>query len=1124
MTVSPMRVGEGVPLRRAGLALLVLLLGGPGLACAQGAETVCREVPGKKEPVCLPRMFHELAEGLNASIETTMAMAYMTPDFCLDTRKPKPKPQQTCRSVAGTNRLACEPVPVSEASVPGTWSASATPSLSLHLAYLAVLRKPGEGSGDAGALLGGMAGRRGSADMGLAYLQAALDSDLKAGNSRAVVNDRMMLAAAFIRSGDLSSAAEQITQAGQHAGDGETGAAVAANTGVLVAMQGDYAGAIGHLSSAAGQYGSLHKGGAELLAGAAQGCATNIPLADARRAVAARSARAGLELSLVNLGVVHSLLGQVDQALAYLNQAIELYPPPARRGGAAGMVAMAAVLQRAGRAADASRFVDEAVKSGPSLLLGLRSVHPAGMELRPEGGSSLAVTGGAPARAGSPAQGTSPDPRAMQAERSGQPEVALAAYRHAALVAEATGAADALRAALANLQRVSRVLRQNELAIYYGKRAVNEIQNQRAGLASLPRDVRRSFATSSRTVYEALISALLEAGRLGEAEHAMRLLGQDEVSEFASTRGNMPLNDAERALLAHDTAAAARWRRGAARREAALATKPGLRPLSSRQQIDQQYDMMVMFVLQSIAALQPMQDLSTALGRLVPRQGDAATDLFATQAAGIERLLKPLECDGVDIDPRLKPLRDRANDLRRRSATARAAVTPAATTQHRSEAQSPAPDPMVLMKCSQFEQVSAENTAAAPDERLTTDLRRSPGGLSAADLAATERSLHALAQQEPAARAAALHYVITDQGLHILAVTGAGREHRYVPIPRADLNEKADRFREALQARLADVPARAQSLYNLLIAPVAPFLERAGGISTLHLSLDGKLRYVPFAALRDGRTWLVERYALAIGNPSLPPPATSARSKYVAIFGASQAAPGGFRALPAVPQELDGVRPSFADGIVARDAAFTARALRDALRQRRYSVVHIASHFSLAPEGAAESFLVLGDGSRMSLQSIREELRFDGVELVTLSACDTGLDARSRFGQEFEGLSQILQGQGAASVMATLWQVADQSTSLFMQRYYQQRETRGLSRAQALREVQLAMIQGTVGNTAGPGGTAPGPSGATSKSGRSVEPMLLPSPSPVAEQPADPARPFARPYFWAPFVLSGEAH
>ena len=76
-------------------------------------------------------------------------------------------------------------------------------------------------------------------------------------------------------------------------------------------------------------------------------------------------------------------------------------------------------------------------------------------------------------------------------------------------------------------------------------------------------------------------------------------------------------------------------------------------------------------------------------------------------------------------------------------------------------------------------------------------------------------------------------------------------------------------------------------------------------------------------------------------------------------------------------------------GKVPIDKAFTAESLKASLRQR-YPVVLISSRFSFRPGNEADSFLLLGDGSRPSLAEVKSSQNlFGGVELLTLSACDT---------------------------------------------------------------------------------------------------------------------------------------
>ena len=58
------------------------------------------------------------------------------------------------------------------------------------------------------------------------------------------------------------------------------------------------------------------------------------------------------------------------------------------------------------------------------------------------------------------------------------------------------------------------------------------------------------------------------------------------------------------------------------------------------------------------------------------------------------------------------------------------------------------------------------------------------------------------------------------------------------------------------------------------------------------------------------------------------------------------------------------------------------------------------------------------------------------AELVTLSACQTGLGAYER-GEGFVGFAQALMLAGARSVCLSRWSVSDLSTALLMERFYQ---------------------------------------------------------------------------------------
>jgi CHAT domain-containing protein len=103
---------------------------------------------------------------------------------------------------------------------------------------------------------------------------------------------------------------------------------------------------------------------------------------------------------------------------------------------------------------------------------------------------------------------------------------------------------------------------------------------------------------------------------------------------------------------------------------------------------------------------------------------------------------------------------------------------------------------------------------------------------------------------------------------------------------------------------------------------------------------------------------------------------------------------------------------------------------------RDFSVLHVGTHFRLCPGNALRSFLLLGDGSHLTLDTLAS-LDFSGLDVVTLSACETGLGgARTDDGREIEGLSALVERRGARRVVASLWPVEDVSTAELMRLFY----------------------------------------------------------------------------------------
>lgn len=310
-----------------------------------------------------------------------------------------------------------------------------------------------------------------------------------------------------------------------------------------------------------------------------------------------------------------------------------------------------------------------------------------------------------------------------------------------------------------------------------------------------------------------------------------------------------------------------------------------------------------------------------------------------------------------------------------------------------------------------------------------------------------------------------LQYYVTDDQVGMLLTTSGVQLARRTKIKSTELSRQIAEFRRMLRDPKSNLLPASQALYQLLVAPVAQDLEQAG-VKTVMLSLDGALRYVPFGALHDGQGYLALRWNLPIYTSVTKSRLRDAVTpKWQAAGLGLTKALGEFSALPAVKAEMKSIVKNGDDGVmpgeVHLDAEFTAARLKD-VSQRPFQLLHVASHFRFSPGTEVNSFLLLGDGQRLTLGDIRtQNFRFDNVDMLTLSACDTGLGGgRDAQGREIEGFGVIAQQQGAKAVLATLWPVADSSTADLMTDMYRRRQTLGLSKVEALRQAQVAMLQG----------------------------------------------------------------
>ena len=354
----------------------------------------------------------------------------------------------------------------------------------------------------------------------------------------------------------------------------------------------------------------------------------------------------------------------------------------------------------------------------------------------------------------------------------------------------------------------------------------------------------------------------------------------------------------------------------------------------------------------------------------------------------------------------------------------------------------------------------------------------------------------------------ALYTIVGKDKYRVILITPDVSIVEEVAITAEALGDKVRSFREALQAPRGDPLPQAQAMYDILVRPVAKHLKDIRA-ETLMWSLDGPLRYLPFAALHDKEKYLVESYRNTVFTPaSLARLKDAPREKWRVLgLGVSKAQPG-FPALPAVPAELRGIirqeneKPpaGVLGGKRILDEEFTLKTMQRGL-QEEFTVLHIASHFHLQRGTEADSFLLLGDGSRLTLSELGVyQNPFGGIDLVTLSACGTAVGHAEATGREVESFGVLAQELGAKAVIASLWNVPDESTSQLMQEFYRLRAAQPKRpKAEALRLAQLTLLKAR--KNPAKVGKDRGIQLGIGKTGAQVN--------------------YVHPYFWAPFILIG---
>ena len=291
-----------------------------------------------------------------------------------------------------------------------------------------------------------------------------------------------------------------------------------------------------------------------------------------------------------------------------------------------------------------------------------------------------------------------------------------------------------------------------------------------------------------------------------------------------------------------------------------------------------------------------------------------------------------------------------------------------------------------------------------------------------------------------------LYYYLRDSAVILIHIGPDSVHVRNVFLPRFALKEKVAGLVQSM--RKQDVPFRSDLSKELFLFLLQPALEWLHSDRIIVVP-QGDLVSLPFQALQDPAdgTFAGERFRITYG----PSASILLQLKKQSSLAGGALLAAGDPSLPAAPQEIR----SIAHFYPARQKVLTDSLIRkaDLLRWAgSYDIVHLAVHGEFDGQEPLLSHVNLAASPGEEVDMTAAEmfgLPLEKTRLVTLSACETGR-VRTTRANEIQGIQQALLFAGAQSLLVSAWKVDSESTSLWMQTFYREAQTK--TPAEAARE------------------------------------------------------------------------
>jgi len=308
-----------------------------------------------------------------------------------------------------------------------------------------------------------------------------------------------------------------------------------------------------------------------------------------------------------------------------------------------------------------------------------------------------------------------------------------------------------------------------------------------------------------------------------------------------------------------------------------------------------------------------------------------------------------------------------------------------------------------------------------------------------------------------------IEYYILDEEVIIMVFRSGDKRHyvERVKVRKEILHEYIyDNFLQTVLEYKSSIKTEngLRELSRHLISPIEQYLEKD---ALLYIVPFGALHYLPIHALEVQGTPLIAQYSVAY----LPSSSVllhvkekgSGEIKNVVSFGVE------------FEEEAANIAALLGGRVFAGRAATRERFLEICYQ---FDIIHFSCHGYYNHDAPLQSGIRLFNENLTAQDILGIQLK---AELVTLSACETGINKRTN-GDELIGLTRSFLFAGAASILVSLWAVDAYATKLFMDEFYGSL-SRGKDKATSLQQAQLSLMR---------------------------------------------KEKYSHPYYWAPFILVGD--